>query len=242
MQKKASSAMKEFSRFAHQYNHYNMIQTEVAKTLVEALPLGSYSTIIDMGCGSGEVYKNIIRCGHHFETFIALDASKEMLSLHPDSENIMKLQADFNMPDTYSRFDADTKSVLLSSSALQWSKDIDFTISQLSSKCKRAYFAIFTSGTFKTLHQVANIDSPIYTQKELQEVLENYYDATFKTMVYRLDFSSVRDMFKYIKKSGVSGGDKQLSYKQTKYLMEHYPLKYLEFEVLFMDGISKKFS
>lgn len=242
MQKKASSAMKEFSRFAHQYNHYNMIQTEVAKSLVEALPLTPYSTIVDMGCGSGEVYKNIIRCGHHFERFIALDASKEMLSLHPDSDNIVKLLVDFNMIDTYSRFDVDEKSVLLSSSALQWSKDLDFTISQLASKCKRAHFAIFTSGTFKTLHQIAKIDSPIYTQKELQEVLETYYDATFKTKVYRLDFSNVREMFKYIKKSGVSGGDKQLSYKETKYLMENYPLKYLEFEVLFMVGVSKNFS
>lgn len=240
MHKKESKAVKEFSRFAHQYDQYNMIQAEVAKALIAQLPRDDYTTIVDIGCGSGEVYKNIERCGHHFKEYIALDSSKEMLALHPSAPNIIKFQADFNVSETYSYLHTDSKSILLSSSALQWSKELDFTIKQLSTKCKKAYFAIFTSGTFKTLHQIDQIDSPIYTQEELQEVLERYYDASFKTRVYRLDFENVREMFQYIKKSGVSGGEKQLSYKQTKHLMQSYPLKYLEFEVLFMDGISKK--
>ena len=240
MQKKESKAVTEFSRFAHQYNRYNMIQAEVAKALVAQLPMDDYTTIVDIGCGSGEVYKNIERCGHHFKEYIALDSSKEMLALHPSAQNIIKSQADFNVSETYSHLHTDSKSMLLSSSALQWSKELDFTIKQLSEKCGKAYFAIFTSETFKTLHQIAKIDSPIYTEQKLREVLERYYDASFKTRVYRLDFENVREMFQYIKKSGVSGGEKQLSYKQTKHLMQSYPLKYLEFEVLFMEGVSKK--
>ena len=43
-------------------------------------------------------------------------------------------------------------------------------------------------------------------------------------------------MFNYIKKSGVSGGEKQLTYMQTKQLMKSYPLDYLEFEVLFVEA------
>ena len=240
MRKKEPKVVKEFSRFAHQYNRYNMIQAEVAKTLVENLPMSEYTTLIDIGCGSGEVYKNIERCGVHFKEYIALDSSKEMLDIHPSAENIVKLQADFNLTETYRHLHPDPKSVLLSSSALQWSKELDFTIKQLSQKCEKAYLAIFTAGTFKTLHRFAKINSPIYTQQKLQEVLEKYYEASFKIKVYRLYFDNVRDMFGYIKKSGVSGGEKQLSYKQTKQLMQNYPLKYLEFEVLFMEGSSKK--
>jgi len=45
-------------------------------------------------------------------------------------------------------------------------------------------------------------------------------------------------MFRYIKKSGVSGGEKQLNYQQMKRLMENYPLNYLEFEVLFVEATS----
>lgn len=240
MQHKESKAVKEFSRFAHQYNRYNMIQAEVAKALVAQLPINEYTTIIDIGCGSGEVYKNIVHYEHSFKEYIALDSSQEMLELHPSSQKIVKLQADFNDAKMYDHFHADSGAVLLSSSALQWSKDLDFTIKRLSQKSEKAYFSIFTAGTFKTLHQIAKIDSPIYMQEELQKILEKYYDASFKTRVYRLEFENVREMFQYIKKSGVSGGEKQLSYKQTKHLMQNYPLNYLEFEVLFMEGVSKK--
>lgn len=242
MQHKESKAIKEFSRFAHQYNRYNMIQAEVAQTLVEQLPLEDYTAIIDIGCGSGEVYKNIERFGHSFKEYIALDSSKEMLALHPTSEKIVKLEADFNLSETYSHFQKDSKSLLLSSSALQWSKDLDFTLKHLSKTFEKTYLAIFTAGTFKTLHKIANINSPIYTHQTLKEALERYYNASFKTKTYRLEFDNVRDMFHYIKKSGVSGGEKQLSYKETKHLMQNYPLKYLEFEVLFVEGIPKKVS
>lgn len=41
-------------------------------------------------------------------------------------------------------------------------------------------------------------------------------------------------MFDYIKKSGVSGGEKRLTISQTKKLIKEYHLDYLEFEVLFV--------
>ena len=83
MQKQVSKAVKEFSRFANQYDNYNIIQVEVAKTLVGQLALRTYSTIIDIGSGSGEVYKNIEKNEISFEQFIALDFSQQMLNIHP---------------------------------------------------------------------------------------------------------------------------------------------------------------
>jgi malonyl-CoA O-methyltransferase len=47
-------------------------------------------------------------------------------------------------------------------------------------------------------------------------------------------------MLRYIKKSGVSGGVKQLGYTEMKTLMLEYPLSYLEFEVIFVKVIRKK--
>ncbi len=41
-------------------------------------------------------------------------------------------------------------------------------------------------------------------------------------------------MFKYIKRSGVSGSRKILSYKESKKLLNEYPLSYLEFEVIYI--------
>ncbi len=229
----------EFSRFAHAYKQYNMIQAEVARCLTSLLPKRYYPYIIDLGCGSGAIYSNLKEKHISYGTLIALDSSKEMLSLHPNDSMVKKVCADFNMLETYQALYLPKEEVILiSASALQWSKDLDFVFSHLASLSDKAYFAIFTSGTFCTLHQTAGIASPIYAKEQLQETIERYYEATFTLKSYRLEFKNVRDMFRYIKKSGVSGGEKQLSYKQVKRLMETYPLNYLEFEVLFVEGTS----
>lgn len=233
-----STVIQEFSRFAHEYDTYKVIQAEVAKALVEQLPPSHYTTIIDIGCGSGEVYKNLVKHDLSFDQLLALDSSPEMLKIHPSSEKIKKICADFNKPGTFENLSFSPGNLLLSSSALQWSKDLDFTLSEISKKASPAYFAIFTSNTFKTLHETAQITSPIYPEAVLRETIEKYYDAAFEVKKYKLHFESVREMFNYIKKSGVSGGEKQLTYKQTKELMKHYPLEYLEFEVLFVKATS----
>lgn len=234
--KKQPNAVKGFSRFAHTYEQYNMIQTEVAKQLVCSLEEKHYSTIIDIGCGNGAVIKNLKKYAIGFDRFFALDLSEEMLSRHPSGANIIKECVDFNSDESLDGIIRDKEALLLSSSALQWSKDLDRTLSKLSRCAKKAYFAIFTSGTFKRLHQCAGIISPIYSEEEVRKAIETHYEATFIPQSYQLTFQNVKEMFRYIQKSGVSGGTRQLGYKEMKRLMEEYPLDYLEFEVLFVEA------
>ena len=234
---KKSKVIREFSRFAKEYDNYNIIQSKVAKSLVDMLPIDNDSCIIDIGCGSGEVYKNLTKNRLFRGEFIAFDYSSEMLSIHPSSDNITKVCGDFNSIDTFDTLSYNN-AIIVSSSALQWSEDLDLTLSLISQKTSRVYLAIFTANTFKTLHQTAQISSPIYDIDILKKSISRYFDARFETKEYRLSFDNTRDMLRYIKRSGVSGGDKTLDYKQTKKLLEDYLLDYLEFEVLFIEAIS----
>ena len=232
-----SNVIEQFSRFAHQYNTHNEIQVKVANTLVASVPDIKYKCILDIGCGSGEILKNLKDRNILFKEFIALDSSQAMLDIHPMNKSITKVHADFNNESFLKDLPMQEYDILLSSSALQWSNNLDFTLKKLSKLSKTLYTAIFTSGTFKTLHKTAGLKSPIYPSETVQNSMLKYYsDVTFTVHHYTLEFDSTREMFKYIKKSGVSGGEKKLSYKETKYLMETYPLDYLEFEVLFVEA------
>ncbi len=232
-----STIIKEFSRFAHAYDSHNMIQAEVAKRLVSKLPKKHYSSILELGAGSGEVTKNLAKHRIDYAHLMAFDSSVNMLSLHPSADNIVKIAGDFNKRDFADTLAQKEYELILSSSALQWSQDLDFTLEQLSKLSKQLHAAIFTSNTFKTLHRTAGVTSPIYSAERLQEALSKYYKSvTFEVHTYTLYFDSVREMFRYIKKSGVSSGEKKLSYKETRSLMKKYPLDYLEFEVLFVEA------
>ena len=235
--KQTSKVVQEFSRFAHKYDTYNMIQAKVATTLVEKLPRVHYKNIIDIGCGSGEVYKNLQIQKVSVENFIALDSAQTMLDIHPEEKYIHKIAANFNDKDFTEHLPHCDYDLLLSSSALQWSTNLAYTMNALSLLSSLFYGAIFTSGTFQTLHETAGVTSPIYDVKIVQDVMNQYYsDVHFEIHHYRLEFESTRDMFRYIKQSGVSSGERKLNYKQTKQLMENYPLNYLEFEVLFIEA------
>lgn len=232
-----SKITKEFSRFAHHYDQYNMIQLAVAKRLVGKLSHNSYGSVLDIGSGSGQILKSFEAQNISYESFTALDASSEMLTLHPKSNAINTVCADFNTKTFLTSLERTSYDLIISSSALQWSRDLECTLKQIASHSDRLVASVFTSGTFKTLHEVAGITSPIYDTQVLQEVFSKIYNnVTFEEHRYTLHFDATREMFRYIKKSGVSSGEKKLSVKETKRLMRDYPLGYLEFEVLFIEA------
>lgn len=233
--KQVSSVVQEFTRFAHQYDKYNIIQVQVAKYLVEMLDLKYYKSVLDLGSGSGEIFKNFRKQAIETELFVALDSAKTMLKLHPDEKEIVKINSNFNHSEFLTALPHKKYDLLISSSALQWSTNLDFTFSTLSKLSNQFYGAIFTSGTFKSLHIIAGVESPIYSAETIQKYIVKYYkNVDFNLQQYRLEFTNTREMFRYIKQSGVSSGERKLSYKKTKQLMREYTLDYLEFEVLFV--------
>ncbi len=233
------NVIEQFSRFANLYETHNIIQSQVAKKLVDMIEYRDYKSIIDIGCGSGSIYKNIIKNSIKFKEFVVADLSTEMLEIHPSSSKIKKVSFDFNNINSFEDIGDDNYDMVISSSALQWSQDLDMTLKEISKLSDKFYFAFFTSNTFKTLHKTTRLKSPIYTKEFIEEHLNNYYNSSFEVMNYQLDFDSVYNMLRYIKQSGVSGGRKQLSYKEIKKVIEDYPLDYLEFEVLFVKATAK---
>ncbi|RUM71297.1 MAG: methyltransferase [Sulfurovum sp.] len=229
--------VKEFSRFAEDYKKHNMIQLEVASRLTLMLEQKRYVKVLDLGCGSGAVYDNFTKKNISTDKFIAFDFSKEMLALHPSSSNIEKVCSDFNNKESFLAYKKSEFDILISASALQWSNDLSTVLKTISLLADKYYFAFFTSKTFATLHQTAGIQSPIYSKEFIIEKLNKYYKYELEVVEYQLSFSSVREMFQYIKRSGVSGGSGQLSYGGMKRLMREYPLDYLEFEVLFVKAV-----
>lgn len=220
----------EFSKYAAHYGSHNVIQNKVAHKLVSKLS-AQPKKILDLGCGSGALCEII---SWEYQHFTGIDFAPGMLELHPKSQKIKSIFGDFNDENLFKNLSSSKYDYIFSASALQWAEDLDMIFKNLRLLNAPVAFAIFTSNTFKTLNETASLEPMLRTADEVYELQEKYFDAEFEIVNYKLEFESTREMFKYIKQSGVSASRKVLDYKQTKKLMNEYPLNYLEFEVVFI--------
>ena len=220
----------EFSKYAAHYGSHNVIQSRVAEYLLQKLSCEPQN-ILDLGCGSGALCEMIT---WEYQKFTGIDFAPGMLDLHPKSEKIDSLYGDFNDKTLFKKLSSIKYDYIFSASALQWAEDLDDVFKSIREFNTSVSFAIFTANTFKTLNETAVLQPLLRTADEVYELQKKYFDAEFEIVNYKLEFESTREMFRYIKQSGVSGSRKVLDYKQTKKLMNDYPLNYLEFEVVFI--------
>ena len=218
----------EFSQNAKDYNTYNIIQTKVVDKLISMIT-DQPNRLLDIGCGRGGIYKSI---RWPLKKFIGIDFAQGMIDLHPKEQNVELSIKNFNDPKFSDMLETYSIDRIVSSSALQWANDLDKTLQKIAALDTPVSLAIFTSGTFKTLYETASLLPLLRSTDEVIELSQKYYHADYQVLKYKLEFSSVREMFQYMKKSGVGGGRNILSYKQMKMLMQDYPLSYLEFEIV----------
>lgn len=229
------SVENQFSKYAKDYKNHNIIQQIVAKSLIRELKFQP-KRILELGCGSGQVYKHI---SWEIDFYKAIDFSSSMCELHPKGEKIQVKCFDFDTQEFLDEIKDNQYDIILSSSALQWSKDLAKIIKHLYFITNEINAVLFTSNTFKTIQNITKIKSPILDEESIKEAFSKYFKCEFETILYKLEFDNKKDLFDYIKKSGVSGGTASLNFKDAKKLYKEYDLNYLEFEVIFVKTISK---
>lgn len=249
----ASNAKHSFNKMSHSYAKNCALQNEVAKVLVEFCDdfLCDSRKIIDLGAGSGNIAKNL--GDKQIDFFLAIDNAPNMLTLHPQNlphiARIKRLCCDFEDYDF-----SDECDLVLSSSALQWAKDLDLLFKRLvdsaqksqnlceslesseSHKPKRFAFAIFTSKSLHELHAFLGTASPLKSATEILTIAQKYFCVKFKAQRFALNFSTRDEFLAYLKNGGLLGGG-NLSFAQKKRLRFGAPFLSADFEVLFLKGV-----
>jgi malonyl-CoA O-methyltransferase len=170
--------------------------------------------------------------------YYAVDMSKNMCKLHPKGKNINIINQSFDEEDLFEKIPK--CDMIISSSSIQWSKDLNKLFFNISKKTDNIAFAIFTSNTFKSLHNYLNISSPIYPKEILINSLEKYFDFKYEIKEYKQEFKNTKELFKYLKNSGVNENQKKLNFSTAKKLLTSYKNNFLEFEVIFIYGKTKE--
>lgn len=231
------SVQSEFNKYSKSYSSHRIVQDLACQKIYELLPLDKYHSILELGCGSGQFFSLFKK---QFEQYYAIDFSSEMCDLHPRSSNLEVLCMDFDSVN-FEQFLQSKRhfDLIIAPSSLQWSQDFQKIMYLCSVYGSNFACSIFTSKTFDTLHHIANKCSPLRDAQYYQCIAKQYFpDLQAELKSYTIKFKTKKEMFDYIKKSGVSGADTKLNYKDAKHLYKYYPLDYLEFEVIFITSFS----
>ena len=206
-----------FDKFANTYEKYNIIQKKIVKKYLPLLK----SKVVDLGCGSEGLCKY-----RDFDFYLGIDISENMLKLNPC--NTLKL--DFNTKKCFETIKNYDFEQIVSFSALQWAKDLEFVFQEIKNLNKQFLLTLFTSNTFASLHQELNIISPIYSKEDILNYA-NILDSKIEILKYELFFPTPKKMLEYIKFSGVKGKVKA-NIKNLKRFFKEFPVNRLEFEIV----------
>lgn len=221
---------KEFTRFATNYQDISDIQKQVAKYLISKVAKNN-KTILDIGCGSGNIYNHIT---WDLDFFYGIDFSQKMCDLHNKANNIQIKQYNFDDIKVYDYYKNKNIDIILSSSALQWSNNLDNVLKSLRCISDKIAFSIFTDMTFKKLLDRLNVKSFLSDKQSIKKQLEKYFNVKIQIKNYKKKFDSTKDLIRFIKTSGISGGIKRASVSSIKALIYENDIKELEWEVLFI--------
>ncbi|WP_024791229.1 class I SAM-dependent methyltransferase [Lebetimonas sp. JS032] len=217
--------MKNFDKYAHTYPKYNLIQRKIIE---KYLPFVK-TKVIDLGCGNGIICKY-----KKFDFYLGIDISEKMLKNHPCNT----LKFDFNIEECFENIKKYDFEQIISFSALQWSKDLEFVFEKIKNLNKKYLLAIFTSNTFKSLHNYLNIISPIYSKEKILNIA-GILNPELEILNYELKFDSPVKLLEYIKYSGVSGNVKG-DIKKIRDYIRHFPINKLEFEIIILKSKRKR--
>ncbi len=206
-----------FEKFAKEYQQYNLIQKKVINKYLPFLK----SKVIDLGCGNTALCKY-----KKFDFYLGIDISESMLKLNPCNT----IKADFNTKECFDLIKKYEFEQIVSFSALQWARNLEFVFREIKNLNKNYLLAIFTSNTFKTLHNFLEYSSPIYSKKEIID-FSKILNPKIEILHYKLFFDTPIKLLEYIKFSGVSGG-KICKINKLKKFIKEFPFNYLEFEIV----------
>jgi len=224
----------EFEKHANTYDSFAIIQKNIAKELIDKVEFCP-KKVLDIGCGTGEIYKNI---SWKLDLFIGVDFSQTMCKLHPKNTKIKIFCDDFESESFQTKVTSyDSFDIIFSSSSLQWSKNLEKIFKFYSGISEKIAFSIFTNRTFEGIYKTLDMKSFLPTYKFLISISKVFDNVRIERKIYKLDFEDNLSKFRYIKQSGIGGGNEMLSYKQMKYLLREYPHKYLEFEVAYIYSV-----
>lgn len=193
---------RHFSRHANDYEQMAVMQKDIADRLLKMIPDKEYSTILDIGCGSGYLCRQL-RDRFPGAEITGIDIAPEMIRVakktDPKGRYICKDFMKMKMPKN--KYD-----LIVSTSALHWAENIQMALEKYQAFGNTIAYAVFVAPSLESMKR-AFFQSYKKAELTYRQHLIGFPDIRqfpfiIKSDTYEQNYDSWRDAFKAIKAVG----------------------------------------
>lgn len=219
--------IRNFSRYAHSYDHYADVQKVAALRLLEEIKDKSFEKILEIGCGTGN-YTYFLKERFKDAELKVIDISEKMIEVASKKLNCKGIEfvvADAEKIQLDEDFD-----LITSNACFQWFEYLGDTVMKYSGALKKNGIILFSlfgpltfwelGESFKSHLKDVKIESANFLTKEMiEEILhKNFKDVKIKEARYKEIFPNLCELLRTIKYTGTRGEGLRKTYFGPSFL------------------------
>lgn len=227
-----------FSKSAVTYDDHTAVQRKCAEKLIDLLDLDYFSSILEIGCGTGG-YTELLTRKFPDASISSMDMSEEMVNFA--QKKISNERVSFHVSDAESLDIGRVFDLITSNASFQWFSGLDNAFSCFSKHLAPGgmlCFSMYGPGTFSEFKEVLGAhlgprqwlsSSRFASRPELELALGRYF-SKFEIFEknFKVDFFSIWDFLQNIKKSGSRGEGLGKGTYLGKYALRDMERTYME--------------
>ncbi len=201
---------RRFSKASSSYGKEAFVQRQMGAHLRALLPEGNFQEILELGCGSGNFSKLLVK--HYPHANITLnDLSPQMLLICKDEfgSQVHYLQGDAQELNFSTRYD-----LIIGCASFQWFENLEESLKRLKAYLKPQgilAFAIFSPEHFAEIKAITGLSLNYPTSAQLAKMLTRQgFDFKLKSELIVTHFKSALEMLRHFKATGIAALSSQM--------------------------------
>lgn len=162
----------------------------------------NFNKILEIGCGTGDLTKEILN-QLNFEELFVNDIVENSLSSEIQSDKIEELYGDCEEISFPQNLD-----LVISNATFQWLRNLPKVLNKIHSSLNQNGILAFSTFEEWNLYQISTLTQKslnYYTKSDLEEILrQNFKIISSHSQTLEIEFDSAQDVLKHLKLTGVN--------------------------------------
>lgn len=228
----------KFKKSMDKYDENAVVQKLMAEKLAANLPEKSYGKILELGCGTGILTRNLvskITYTKYFANDIVEKSKFYIDKIIPDNIFICGNAQKIKLP---SKVD-----LIISNAMFQWFENLDKVLEYYGTLLNSGgtiAFSTFSPENFKEIREITGLALDYKTTDEIRSILEKFFEVVYiETFEYKLNFNNPLEILAHMKNTGVNSlTEKQWGIIEVKNFCDEYKKHYPDLSLTYSPVIA----